>query len=199
MLATELIRFTPATATTSYGATAAPIWIYGHGGNDELHGGDQGDWLFGGDGNDTIYGDNGADLIAGGLGVDTLYGGEGADIFRWNGNGETGFSPASGMDVIADFNPYEGDRIDLSALVDRGPLSRPLDGFIFIGDFNPGNIWNTMLQSPGFGHVGFTQNGPQDFTIWINTSLDYTADYAISVHTTGVFAVPEFDVDWFVL
>lgn len=174
-------------------------WLYGQGGNDDLHGGADNDWLFGQDGNDSIFGDDGADLIMGGRGIDNLSGGGGADTFRWNGNGETGFSAASGMDVIEDFNPYEGDRIDLSALVDRGPLATPLDGLIFIGDFNPGNIFNTLFNNPGFGQVGYTQNGPQDFTIWINTSLDDTADYAISVRTTGVFAVPEFDVSWFVL
>jgi Ca2+-binding RTX toxin-like protein len=73
---------------------------------------DLADYLDGGAGNDTIYGGGGNDAIIGGIGNDTLSGGSGADIFKF---AETG---ASNVDSILDFSNGEGDKIDISALLD---------------------------------------------------------------------------------
>ena len=66
-----------------------------------LFGGPADDVLTGGYGNDTLYGDGGNDTLTGGPGADTF-------VFT---------STDDGMDVITDFNPAEGDVIDLSAVL----------------------------------------------------------------------------------
>jgi len=69
--------------------------LNGHSGNDVVRGGADADTVRGGADNDIVRGDKGNDQILGDMGNDTLYGGEGADQFI--------FKPASGSDVIADF------------------------------------------------------------------------------------------------
>lgn len=75
-----------------------------------LQNGDAGDnTLIGGRGDDLLNGGAGLDLLVGGSGDDLLIGGANADLFRFdpsNGN--------EGADLIADFNPGEGDQIQLS-------------------------------------------------------------------------------------
>lgn len=63
--------------------------------------------IIGGAGNDTIIGSNKNDIIMGGKGTDTLEGKAGADLFVFT-------SIDDGNDTIMDFQPSEGDRIDLS-------------------------------------------------------------------------------------
>ena len=46
-------------------------WIYGHGGNDNVFGGEGDDWIFGGSDNDTLKGGGGADHLYGGTDNDT--------------------------------------------------------------------------------------------------------------------------------
>lgn len=87
--------------------------LEGGDGNDKLQGGDGRDLLLGGSGNDVLRGEKGADKLDGGSGNDTLYGGTGADQFV--------FGQGCGADVVADFQPAEGDQIDLQAF--------GLDGF----------------------------------------------------------------------
>lgn len=113
----------------------------GNAGNDTLHGGAGDDWVTGGKDGDLLYGDDGNDIVNGNLGNDTVIGGAGADTLR-GGQGDdvltggdgadyvsgdlgddtmTGGAGADtfrafvggGHDVIADFNPGEGDRIQL--------------------------------------------------------------------------------------
>jgi len=83
--------------------------LYGGGGDDVLFGAGGPDLLYGGSGNDRLEGGAGADVLIGGPGIDSLNGGPGADLFVFTGLG-------GGTDVIRDFNPAEGDRIDLSLL-----------------------------------------------------------------------------------
>jgi Ca2+-binding RTX toxin-like protein len=110
--------------------------LYGEAGNDTLHGGLGDDEIYGGQdndllygeegedylqgywGNDTLYGGDGDDHLTGDAGLDKLYGGEGADSFvfmhrdlRFSMLGET-----LQRDTIFDFNPDDGDVIDLSAI-----------------------------------------------------------------------------------
>ncbi|WP_061933701.1 SwmB domain-containing protein [Aureimonas sp. AU22] len=78
--------------------------VNGNQGNDTVHGGQGNDLVHGGQGDDLVFGDLGDDEIWGGLGNDTLIGGEGADTFA--------FGLGSGLDVVADFNAADGDRLD---------------------------------------------------------------------------------------
>lgn len=76
-------------------------------GNDVIHGNPAANVLAGGDGTDWLAGAAGDDRLAGGPGLDILTGGPGADTFV----------VGQGFDVILDFDPQTGDRLD----VDRGP------------------------------------------------------------------------------
>ncbi|WP_447649050.1 retention module-containing protein [Pseudomonas abietaniphila] len=82
-------------------------------GNDTLLGGNGDDILFGQGGNDILNGGNGNDILIGGKGNDTLTGGAGADTFAW----KAGDTNSGGFDVIKDFHASEGDKLDLSDLL----------------------------------------------------------------------------------
>ena len=113
--------------------------LYGYGGNDvlvanadpsQLFGDDPTLWavssapggndlLIGSSANDALYGEGGNDTLIGGKGIDSLFGGSGADTFVFNEAG------ALNKDVIHDYNrgsgsynQNEGDKIDLSGLLD---------------------------------------------------------------------------------
>ena len=109
-------------------------------------GGEGNDTLIGGAGNDTLIGSAGADVLIGGKGDDTIIfdvedayvsGGKGADTFTFeqlvlsfetqDQSSETSAHMSaqesfysqlilSGAVKIADFNPYEGDVLDMSAM-----------------------------------------------------------------------------------
>ncbi len=68
--------------------------------------------ILGGAGNDNLSGGAGDDTIAGGKGNDTLKGGGGADTFVFTDSG------AGHVDTILDYSAGQGDKIDLSALLD---------------------------------------------------------------------------------
>ena len=82
-------------------------------GNDSLLGGNGDDILFGQGGNDILNGGNGNDILIGGKGNDTLTGGAGADTFAW----KAGDTNSGGFDVIKDVHASEGDKLDLSDLL----------------------------------------------------------------------------------
>ena len=95
--------------------------IHGGGGNDSIYGGDGNDQLFGDDGNDFLSGGNGIDIVGGGAGNDTIYGnaggdmlsgGLGADTFVYNYQADS--NATTGIDTITDFNPAEGDKLNIS-------------------------------------------------------------------------------------
>uniref|UniRef100_UPI0010F7AA91 VCBS domain-containing protein n=1 Tax=Pseudomonas sp. 2FG TaxID=2502191 RepID=UPI0010F7AA91 len=90
--------------------TASDDWLAGTAGNDTLDGGAGNDVLIGGAGIDTLSGGVGNDLLIGGLGNDQLTGGSGADSFIWQA-GHTG------NDTLKDLNVSQGDRIDISDLL----------------------------------------------------------------------------------
>ncbi|MFQ2427083.1 VCBS domain-containing protein, partial [Aeromonas caviae] len=90
--------------------------LYGESGNDRLYGGSGNDTLYGGTGNDILSGGLGNDILIGGAGNDILMGDAGADIFTWQqGDTETG---KVAKDYIVDFSKSEGDKLDLSDLLD---------------------------------------------------------------------------------
>ncbi|WP_218568399.1 tandem-95 repeat protein [Pseudomonas sp. LS-2] len=82
-------------------------------GNDSLLGGNGDDILFGQGGTDILNGGNGNDVLIGGKGNDILTGGAGADTFAW----KAGDTNSGGFDVIKDFHASEGDKLDLSDLL----------------------------------------------------------------------------------
>lgn len=85
--------------------------VYGHGGDDVLAGGTGEDLLRGGGADDILDGGAGDDVLWGGRGDDEMHGGAGRDRFVLG---------RTGHDVATDFDPYGGDRIDLSQ-VDAAP------------------------------------------------------------------------------
>jgi Ca2+-binding RTX toxin-like protein len=107
--------------TTDENGTAA-INLTGNGFSNQLNGNA---------GNNVLDGGGGADLLIGGRGVDTLVGGAAADTFLWFDTAETGIALAT-MDVIADFNPAQGDRIELSS-IDANLIAAGNQAFTFIG------------------------------------------------------------------
>ena len=87
------------------------LLIGGANASNSLHGGGGNDVLIGGSANDTLDGGSGNDILNGGAGKDTLTGGTGADTFV--------LDHVDIADVITDYNYSEGDKIDLSALLDN--------------------------------------------------------------------------------
>ncbi|WP_404837827.1 cadherin-like domain-containing protein [Aeromonas media] len=127
---------------TLYGGDGNDI-LFGQGGNDSLYGGSGNDILFGGSGDDTLFGENGNDTLYGGTGNDNLYGGAGNDVlsgglgndiliggvgddilkgdagsdtFTWL-KGDT-VAGSVAKDYVVDFSKSEGDKLDLSDLLD---------------------------------------------------------------------------------
>jgi len=132
-------------AETTAGTSSADT-IFGRGGNDTISGANGNDALHGGSGTDTINGGNGNDQINGGIGNDTLYGdanddtlygddgldtmtgGTGADKFVFQSG-----SAFNNIDVITDFSTAQGDKIDISDLLDGyDPLTSAITDFVQI-------------------------------------------------------------------
>ncbi len=86
--------------------------MYGGGGSDSLWGEAGDDYLSGGYGRDNLFGGSGRDTLFGGREKDTLTGGDDADTFRF-AKGDSSFG-LTNADVITDFRPNLGDKIDLS-------------------------------------------------------------------------------------
>lgn len=110
---------------------------YGYGGNDDISGDSGNDTIDGGIGNDDLSGDSGNDTLigglnndnlAGGLGKDTLNGGAGADNFHFNSIRES--LKGVTRDVIQDFTPSQGDKIDLT-FIDANGVALGDAAFVF--------------------------------------------------------------------
>ena len=102
----------------------------GGNGDDTLDGGDDDDILNGDTGDDSLDGGAGDDALVGGLGNDILKGGDGADRFVFN---EASDSTSETADLVFDFNAFDGDKIDVSA-IDANSWTLEDDAFAFIGD-----------------------------------------------------------------
>ncbi len=87
-------------------------------------GGTGNDTLLGGEGNDLLFGGAGNDMLTGGKGNDILSGGAGADTFVWKAGD-------IGQDVIKDFKLSEGDRLDLTDLL-QGERGTTIDNYLKI-------------------------------------------------------------------
>lgn len=100
--------------------------LFGGAGNDTLYGESGNDTLYGGSGNDTLYGGSGDDILSGGLGNDILVGGLGNDILKGDGGADTftwlqGDTAAGSVakDYVVDFSKAEGDKLNMSNLLDH--------------------------------------------------------------------------------
>ena len=91
---------------TIFGGDGDDPHVNGNLGDDLVYGGNGNDTVYGGQGNDILRGEAGNDLLSGDLGADTLIGGAGADRFT--------IAPGGGVDIVLDFNPTGGDRIQLA-------------------------------------------------------------------------------------
>lgn len=99
-------------------------------GDDVLDGGTGNDTLSGGSGNDVLKGGDGNDILNGYAGADTLTGGAGADIFRFHALSD---SAPDAPDIILDYDPTQGDKIDL-AYIDANSLAAGRQSFKIGGD-----------------------------------------------------------------
>ena len=91
-------------------------WLVGEGGNDQLIREDADDFLFGSAGSDTLSEGAGNDSLQGGAGNDWLYGETGNDLLTGNAGADR-FILGSGRDTVNDWNPSQGDVIDLRPAV----------------------------------------------------------------------------------
>ncbi|RAS25529.1 immunoglobulin-like domain-containing protein, partial [Pseudomonas sp. URMO17WK12:I7] len=117
---------------TAPGSGVTPAWTSGN------------DTLLGTDGNDIIFGGAGNDTLTGGKGNDTLTGGSGADLFVWKA-GHTG------NDIVTDFKASEGDRLDLSDLL-QGEKGSNITDYLKVSTVNG----DTVLQVSSKGELNAT-------------------------------------------
>jgi len=136
---------------------------------DDIRGLAGNDRLLGMGGDDALDGGNGKDHLDGGAGADALTGGLGADVFWYR---KVADSTLVSMDVITDFAPSEGDRIDLSA-IDANAARQGNQAFIFIGkaDF-----------SGKAGELRYERSGAETH-VYGDTDGDGVADLAILLDT----------------
>ncbi len=135
--------------------------ILGDKGDDRIYGGPGGgdDILNGQEGDDTLYGGLGDDFLIGGPGADRLVGGQGADGFMFEPGDTVDFN-----DIIADFNPAQGDRIVLSGYDE----SAGFQGSYWVGEGTTdtyvdldGNGWSDIVLE------GYTEPVPDHYFIFV--------------------------------
>ena len=97
--------------------------------------------LMGDDADNIIRGLAGDDTITGNQGDDALSGGLGSDTFDYNSNND-------GHDIITDFNLSEGDKLDISDLIDYQSGDNLAD---FVGIENIGNDSIVHIDLDGAG------------------------------------------------
>lgn len=111
---------------------------------DKIYAGATNDYILGGSGNDYIRGGKGNDVINGGLGKDQLYGDDGADIFVLDN--------ILSRDTIRDLNFAHGDKIDISALLEKfDPLQDALSDFVKVKDFMKGSVMSVDTDGAANG------------------------------------------------
>jgi Ca2+-binding RTX toxin-like protein len=141
--------------------------IDGGEGNDSLLGGDDADILNGNEDVDTLKGGNGDDTITGGTGNDFIYGNAGADIFTY----ETLADATSLSEYIVDFDPTEGDKIDVTGL-----------GFT---DIQQGSGSGTVLGYTISGSKTWILSDGNSFAIKLGSGLNLTSSDFIGLGSSG--------------
>jgi len=96
--------------------------------------------------------------LFGGSGNDILTGGLGADVFAWR-LGDQGTTASQARDVITDFNPGQGDALDLRDLL-QGETAASLGSYLRFGTDGTGAAAKLVLQVDHDGGTSFapTQN-----------------------------------------
>ncbi|MBW4464216.1 MAG: DUF4394 domain-containing protein [Pegethrix bostrychoides GSE-TBD4-15B] len=172
----------------------------GTGGNDRLLGAEGSDLLLGLGGNDRLLGRAGDDSLTGGRGRDRLRGDAGADRFIYTGRSQRGALSQSllrSSDRILDFNPTEGDRIQLDFDKDLTTRNRPRQ--LFNAGEQRGSLTDAVEDA--YADKDQRRNGSQQlkaneavfFTRGARTYLavnDQQADFAVNrdliVNVTGL-------------
>jgi Ca2+-binding RTX toxin-like protein len=152
--------------------------VTGNGGANKLTGNDGDNALLGGGGADTIVAGTGDDILTGGLQKDTLTGGVGEDTFAYTNTSESGTTLTT-MDMIKDFNPTEGDVIDVSK-IDAKSGGTSNDTFTLHSSAS-------VTTANANGALWF-KNG----VLYGSTDTDVTAEFAIQV--TNVSALTAADI-----
>ncbi|MFV0422948.1 type I secretion C-terminal target domain-containing protein, partial [Oleidesulfovibrio sp.] len=98
------------------------------------------DNLLGNDGNDLLFGHDGNDVLTGGAGSDILTGGHGADTFVFTGDDMK--AGTDSYDYVTDYNPAEGDVLDISQLLDTHGAA----GLDYTLGADPDNAANSVLS-----------------------------------------------------
>lgn len=143
--------------------------ITGSSAGDYLHGGSGDDVISGGAGADFITGGDGADILSGGAGADRMLGGAGADRFVF----ETGsLERADKTDRIMDFNPGEGDVVDLRG-IDANLNKAGDQAFHVVDAFTGAAAEAIAVQNKGYATVFFDVNGDgkSDFALHVEGVL----------------------------
>ncbi len=140
------------------------------------------DTIYGMDGDDELWGNDGDDVLVGGEGADWLKGGDGTDVFV--------FDDAGSVDTVADFSTSNGDKIDLSGLLDGQAGFKQAtafeDGFVVLEQSGSDTevfvrLDGTLVQvatledesADGLSQSDFilpgdsTQSAPSDFEVFI--------------------------------
>ena len=125
--------------------------LTGDSGNNQLYGLKGDDVLSGAAGSDKLYGGQGSDTLDGGSGSDLLHGGSGADIFKYTAASNSGSTTVS-ADLIGDFRPPEGDKIQLTS-----------DGFGDLSSLTQGTNYVEIAFSGG--NLGVLKTALDDGTI----------------------------------
>ncbi|RYG11930.1 MAG: type I secretion C-terminal target domain-containing protein [Burkholderiales bacterium] len=120
-------------------------YLYGDNGDDTLFGGSHADYLDGGTGNDILDGGTEQDTLIGGAGNDILTGGSHADVFKFAESG------SANKDTITDYVFGDGDKVDLSALLDTAySVGNPIGGFVRVVN-NGGTTLTIQVDTDGAG------------------------------------------------
>jgi hypothetical protein len=117
----ELFKSTVQTEvlTIVNGAAVAPSTIIGTSRSDVLRAADTGQTLIGVGGNDTLIGGKGNDTLISGGGSDVLTGGGGTNTFKYVSLADSPTSKLTATDTITDFSKAQGDKIDLSGILNN--------------------------------------------------------------------------------
>ena len=162
-------------------------FILGTNGANVLDGGGGNDFIDGHWGNDTIFGRAGTDTIYGSRGTDSLSGGPGKDLFPFYFF--TDSSARYGIDTITDFNPAEGDRIDVKA-IDSNPNAAGIQAWDFIGSAPP-----IAPSASGNGQATLTKDGTKTVLNLYANDGDFRADFTLNI--LGEHLIPT-NIDGFI-
>ncbi len=149
------------------------------GGNDTGLGGNGNDMIFGELGDDILDGGSGNDKLTGGYGMDRLTGGTGADRFVFRQAADSSAALAL-QDIITDFAPADGDRIDLSTI----------DANTALGGNQAFHLITTEFQGSG-GELRLVAQGG-DLMVIGDINGDRQADFAILLLGVTELAASDF-------